>query len=40
MIDRPDPHLEEQRRQLGSRVELDQEIEEIRRRQEKEKGVS
>jgi len=34
VIDKPDPHLEEQRRQLESRVGLDVEIERIKQRQE------
>ena len=38
VIDKPDPHLLEQRKELGSRVELDQEIERIRQKQEKQVG--
>lgn len=39
MIDRPDPHREEEQKELAGRVELDQEIEEIRLRQQKAQGV-
>jgi len=35
VIDKPDPHLEEERRQLESRVGLDEEIERIKQKQEK-----